>query len=338
MKRYFKLALSVLLCAAIALSATSCNLIEDIKSLIGRLTVVIEEPAVEPTAQPSEETRSENAYQGERWIDKSDAFFAQEETLADIEITAIYSDCFFAQYIIPLPYNIKINGQLSDEWHVGDHVSCKVKNSYSSEQTGRVEADLVSIEPSDFELEPNIAYKPVIYLYPEQETEVSVKLSLDGDLLCSYPAYDNGWTVTASPDGTLTDDRGTEYSYLFWEAELNADYDFSHGFCVKGSDTAAFLERALSQLGLNRKEANEFIVFWLMKMRDNPYNVISFQTDAYTDAAGLDITPAPDTTIRVFMAWYASDEYVNLPAQELTAPERSGFTAVEWGGTQTCNK
>ena len=67
-------------------------------------------------------------------------------------------------------------------------------------------------------------------------------------------------------------------------------------------------------------------------MENNPYNVISFQTDAYTDAAQLNVSPAPDSVIRVFMTWYASDEAVDVPAQELTAPARTGFTAVEWGG------
>ena len=39
----------------------------------------------------------------------------------------------------------------------------------------------------------------------------------------------------------------------------------------------------------------------------------------YTDAAKLDITPAPDTVIRVFMTWQASDAFVKLPPQTLTA-------------------
>ena len=62
------------------------------------------------------------------------------------------------------------------------------------------------------------AAKPVIYLYPEQETTVSVSLDYAGTLTATYPAYENGWTVTAEPDGTLYDENGDEYSYLFWEA------------------------------------------------------------------------------------------------------------------------
>ena len=90
--------------------------------------------------------------------------------------------------------------------------------------------------------EEQAAAKPVIYLYPEEETAVTVKLDYAGALTCTYPAYGNGWAVTACPDGTLTDDAGQTYSYLYWEGTDTIAYDFSQGFCVAGTDTAAFLE------------------------------------------------------------------------------------------------
>ena len=176
--------------------------------------------------------------------------------------------------------------------------------------------------------------KPVIYLYPEQQTEVEVSLDYDGTLTAAYPAYENGWRVTAEPDGTLHDENGNEYSYLFWEGEDKTDYDFSTGFCVAGEDTAAFLEDALDRLGLTEREADEFIIYWLPKLEGNPYNLLSFQTEAYTDSAGLTIDPAPDTLIRVFLAWKGLDAPVEVEPQKLTAPERAGFTAVEWGGAE----
>ena len=101
---------------------------------------------------------------------------------------------------------------------------------------------------------------------------------------------------------------------------------------MAGTDTAAFLEDALAQLGLTRREANEFIVYWLPQMQENPYNLIAFQSDRYTQAAKLTIDPAPDTLLRVFMAWKPLDKFMEISAQSLTAPERTGFTAVEWGG------
>ena len=177
--------------------------------------------------------------------------------------------------------------------------------------------------------------KPVIYLDPEAETDVTVTLDYDGELTCVYPAMDsNSWTVTASPDGTLTDKAGQTYNYLYWEGVSRAEYDFSQGFCVPGGDTAAFLEDALAALGLNRREANEFIVYWLPRMEANPYNLIAFQSTAYTDHAQLTAEPAPDTVLRVFMAWKPLDAPVEIPAQELPAFERTGFTVVEWGGAE----
>ncbi len=176
--------------------------------------------------------------------------------------------------------------------------------------------------------------KPVIYLYPEEETEVEVKLDYNGTLTCTYPRYNNGWRVTASPDGTLRDESGQEYNYLYWEGKAAIEFDFSKGFCVKGEDTAAFLENALSELGLTRREANEFIVYWLPLMEKNPYNIISFQSSTYTDTAVLNVTPAPDTVLRVYMAWKCTDTPIDIEPQILTSPERTGFTLVEWGGTE----
>ncbi len=176
--------------------------------------------------------------------------------------------------------------------------------------------------------------KPVIYLYPETPTEVSVTLTLDGRLTCTYPDYEEGWdNFTAHPDGTLIFPDGKEYYCLYWEGMQAADWDFSQGFCVKGEDTAAFLEWALAEQGLTAREANEFIIYWLPLMQENPYNVIAFQTDAYTDGAVLEITPAPDSTIRIMMVYYPSDEAVEIAPQTFETPARDGFTVVEWGGS-----
>ncbi len=270
----------------------------------------------------------------EPWIDKDTAEAYSTQIFDHIRITKIYSNCFFARTVIPMPYEIKMNGSLSEEWCVGDQISCTYENTYYDDKNQRVEADMLTVEVSDWEPDPNVAYKPVIYLYPEEETQVSVKLNLDGELTCTYPAYHSGWEVTAYPDGTLKDAKGQTYNYLYWEGETDAQWDMSQGFCIKGTDTAAFLEDALGKLGLTRREANEFIVFWLPLMEQNPYNIIAFQTDRYRDAAQLEVIPAQDTLIRVFMTWKASNEFVELPEQKLNAPDRAGFTVVEWGGTE----
>lgn len=260
------------------------------------------------------------------WLDKKTAEKSDDQKF-DVTITRIYADCFFAG-------NVKVNGMLSEEWCVGDRVTCNCTNVYFDAESGCYEMDLLSIEPHVLNPEEILCYKPVIYLYPEEKTEVSVELSLAGELTCTYPVYNAGWRVTALPDGTLADAKGQTYNYLYWEGATEIDVDFSEGFCIKGEDTAAFLEKTLEKLGLIRREANEFIVYWLPLMEQNPYNIISFQTENYTEAAKLTVSPAPDAVLRVFMAWKATEEYTELTEQKLAVPERTGFTVVEWGGTE----
>ncbi len=177
-----------------------------------------------------------------------------------------------------------------------------------------------------------IGGKPVIYMYPEKEQEVNVKLDLDGKFTFTYPEYNNGWNVTAKPDGTIISD-GKEYSYLFWEGLMPTfKPDFKEGFVVKGSESAEFLRETLSQMGLTPKEYNEFIVYWAPKLQENEYNKIYFAEDDYTDKAKLEINPKPDSILRVFMVYEKADENTVLPKQEIKPFERKGFTVVEWGG------
>lgn len=182
---------------------------------------------------------------------------------------------------------------------------------------------------------PVCCKKPVIYLYPTQKTNISVKLSLNGDLTCTYPAYNGEWNVTAYPDGRLinTADK-KEYSYLYWEGNTSTEYDMSKGFVVSGKDTEAFLQQKLAYLGLTPKEYNEFIVYWLPQMQNNPYNLITFQSKAYTDSAKLTVTPKPDSELRVFMAYKPLQKKIDLPEQALQPFARKGFTVIEWGGSQ----
>ena len=178
--------------------------------------------------------------------------------------------------------------------------------------------------------------KPVIYLFPKSETDVNIRLEYDGAITCSYPSYDEdrGWNVTAFPNGTLVDKNGITYSYLFWEGTPNWKINITSGFCVSGKDTASFLEDKLSYLGLTRDEANDFITYWLPRMQNNRYNLISFQTESYGSHAKLQIEPQPDTMLRVFMTWKSSSIPVSIPTQALKTNERAGFTVVEWGGTE----
>ena len=111
---------------------------------------------------------------------------------------------------------------------------------------------------------------------PTEEETINVKLNYDGELTSTYPTYNNGWTVDAKPDGTLTNlEDNKEYSYLFWEGNPNVDLNISEGFVVKDEDTKDFLQEKLEYIGLTPKEYNEFIVYWLPILQQNKYNLIT---------------------------------------------------------------
>lgn len=181
--------------------------------------------------------------------------------------------------------------------------------------------------------------KPVIYLYPERTTDVNVRVSLsDGWFTESIPAGSGEWNVTARPDGTLTDKAtGKTYDYIYWESTADADYDWSHGYVVKGSEAESFLLRVLPAMGMNEKEYSEFIDYWLPRLQKNEYNLVTFQTDCYTDAVKMDISPEPDSVLRVFMAFRAADGATTVAEPEIQPFERNGFTVVEWGGAEICD-
>lgn len=181
--------------------------------------------------------------------------------------------------------------------------------------------------------------KPVIYLYPEQETKVNVQLSFNGTLTSTYPTLPSeGWTVTAQPDGTLTDEEGRSYRYIFWEGVANVDWKQDSGFLVKAEDAREFLEQSLTRLGLNELEQNDFITYWLPKLEKNGESFVTFAAEQYTDNAVLTVTPQPDSVLRVQMLISKVDDsnrvaFQKLPEQELPRFEREGFVLVEWGGT-----
>lgn len=179
--------------------------------------------------------------------------------------------------------------------------------------------------------------KPIIYLYPTEDTEVSVKLLKDEKLTCSYPRYKDSWRVLAQSNGNLKDLNTNRQLYsLYYESISDVEFKVEkEGFVVKGEDTIEFLEEKLAILGLTEKEAEEFIVYWLPRLESNKYNYIRFATnDEINENMPLEINPRPDTIIRILMTFKGLENPIDVQEQQLETPNRTGFVAVEWGGTE----
>jgi hypothetical protein len=177
--------------------------------------------------------------------------------------------------------------------------------------------------------------KPIIYLYPEKDTNVKVELPYADKIIYSYPDYNNSWNVIAKPNGDLLDVDTNKKLYALYYENINT-YDFNvedEGFVIKGNEIVEFLEEKLSILGLNDREKEEFIIYWLPRLYNKNYLYIRFGTQhEIAENMPLNITPEPDTLIRVWMTIKELNNPITVKEQRLRpVTERKGFTAVEWG-------
>ena len=229
-----------------------------------------------------------------------------------------------------IPYVSEISG--SDEYltkyDYGDYLETKPILVWKDE-LGR------NIQFINEQFLPPHLCEPIVYLYPEVEQSIEVSLGNNVRLTNSYPEYGEGWSVISTPESEILDlDSGSKHPFLFWEGvsyNLPRNVD---GFVVERLNIESFFRQKLHLLGLNSKEINDFIYFWLDDFNDAEYYLISFIDQATIDnLAPLYISPEPDMVIRVLFDYKPLDEPIAVQEQVLKpGSSREGFTVVEWGG------
>lgn len=182
--------------------------------------------------------------------------------------------------------------------------------------------------------------KPVIYLYPEEPTLVNVKVKIPGEIFISDPLYpENGWqNVLANPDGSLVYNN-KKYKELFYESYVDRVNPPDNGIIIPYSQLKKELSEAITKLGLQGAERDEFIDFWIPVLNkfDSPYILFSILDPIEKERLDhVEISPKPDTFI-TFIAYFKPLQKKPTDLKPLilpkSPPERKGFTAVEWGGT-----
>lgn len=186
--------------------------------------------------------------------------------------------------------------------------------------------------------------KPVIYCYSDQPLTATIELNFKGDFIFSYPAYNNGWQIEVEESGLLKTENGKAYPYLFWEGETtelnfqanqNGSYD---GFYIQTDSVTNFLEAQLTALGLNRNEQTDFITYWAPRILENEHVFIQFLVDeAYSEnVAEIEISPNPDNMRRVYVLYTAMNDLPDfeIKSQSFESIKRTGFTVIEWGGSE----
>ena len=204
--------------------------------------------------------------------------------------------------------------------------------------------------------------KPAIYLYPEKETEMNVRLNVDGEITVSDPLYgDYGWNVKAYPDGkielisqnsnlkTITHNSKLTgsiqlpttnlqtpnvYPYLYYEADVTGVTLPKAGWVVKNSNLKTQISKIMKDIGFNGQEISDFLSYWLPRLTEKPYYFVSLMPEEMINRKEtLFFSQTPDTLIRARFVF----EGLNLPTfvTPLSIPKhtRSGFTVTDWGGT-----
>lgn len=242
---------------------------------------------------------------------------------------------------------------------VTDSTAPVIKEAYDAYNVGRGTetdasisfADFVAQQPlvlwqdqqGDFEVFMNTYYsalaecgKPVVYLYPTTPTTVSVQVG--AQITVSDPVYQAGWTVLAQPNGQLTTADGQTYDSLFWEGKGLGQYPaITQGRVVARVNIESELRYDLLAQGLNAKESQDFLNFWLPRMPQTPFIRLTWiGTQGMNHLAPLTVHPTPDSTLRVFLDFAGQQTTsTTLAPQTLHTTARTGFTLVEWGGLLT---
>ncbi|HDR06470.1 MAG TPA: carboxypeptidase regulatory-like domain-containing protein [Candidatus Coatesbacteria bacterium] len=196
--------------------------------------------------------------------------------------------------------------------------------------------------------------KPNIYLYPPEATEVTVRLNFPqgGGVTVSEPEYLDGWKVEASPDGILfnyeyltRDVPGNpaalmytvepvpmSYPYLFYEADVPAEWQREYGWLVEGPDLSDFFAGNLATYGFEGREITDFLDYWIPRLNAGFYAVFPQLAADIEPLIGLDVHPEPDSLLRLYY-YLVPDPLMGgeLAPPEILHFEHEGFTVVEWG-------
>lgn len=87
---------------------------------------------------------------GKPWLSESATDYEHSLSGTTLIISEVYKDCFFAGAVNGSSVLLKVNGQLDEQWQVGDYITLTCENILWEESAGRLEADLIAIEKSDW--------------------------------------------------------------------------------------------------------------------------------------------------------------------------------------------
>lgn len=189
-----------------------------------------------------------------------------------------------------------------------------------------------SCDPDDDDCDScNVVYKPNIYIYPTEKTQLEVKINfpMGGNIITSIPEYGQGWNIAVDTNGLIDN----TYSYLFYESIQPDIWQVNYGWITKSDQLESFFRQNMSEYGFEGREIDDFIDYWIPKLDNYAFYSIYPQTErTITNVIKIDFSKQPDTMLRLF---YVIKGHNQMP-DELIEPtiesfERNGFAVTEWG-------
>lgn len=177
--------------------------------------------------------------------------------------------------------------------------------------------------------------KPVIYLHSPYKLDFSIRVTPTNDFTFTYPAYKDSWKGTLDPSGQIAI-NGQKYPYLFWDSKQEfTPGKHTNGYRISKEALIPFLEKQLSNAGLNSTEKTDFITYWGPRLTKYKQVFIQFYLQEDCDQfAVIQCDPAPTAVNRLYIGfseWNEKFEKYIRPV-ELPAFKQDGFHLLEWGG------
>ncbi|MDD2386402.1 MAG: hypothetical protein PHP52_06425 [Bacteroidales bacterium] len=196
-----------------------------------------------------------------------------------------------------------------------------------------IAAPFQSCEPDDNldDCDTCMAYKPNIYIYPNEQIQLSVKIDfpMGGRIITSIPDYGTGWDVLVDTTGLIDN----TYSYLFYESTQPDIWQKKYGWIIKTEELESFFRENMANYGFKGREIDDFIDYWIPRLDDFAFYSILPQTKPLIEGViRLEFSMQPDNLLRLF---YVVKGCNQLP-EELLEPTienfvRDGYFITEWG-------
>ena len=174
--------------------------------------------------------------------------------------------------------------------------------------------------------------KPIIYLYPDEEIEISVELNFPywGHVTASIPEYGTGWkNLKIEPTGKIN----KKYDYLFYESQNPELFQRNQGWIISQGQMEAFFIKNLAETGFEGQEIIDFIEYWIPRFTGYPYYTIYPQYKEQLDKmVELEFSVEPENLLRLFYVVEGrEDNSIIIKEPHIPEFKREGFFVVEWG-------